>query len=349
MELHLPSSREILKLVAQLDHARGIWATGTPLPPDRLARLREASKIQSIAASCRLTGIRVADTEVASLLRGETIPVLEGREILGYARALDEVFPRDGALVTPQEIARLNAIVRSEDPIHLDPNPWRNQAIHLEAFDADGRALGRVLHTLPPRLISDKIEAAATWLELELRSREHHPLLVIAAFYLVLINISPFERGNTRTARAVTVHLLRRAGFSYLPYASLERVFEERRVEYFEALDSSSTRLWNGEADLTPWVATFLDCMRVHAERVEAKFDLERRALDIPPLQRQILETVRDHGTARAALLLASTGTNRNTLKDNLRRMVDRGLLERVGRSKGAFYRIATGERAAES
>ena len=344
MQLNLPTSREILKLVAHIDRFRGAWVMEATLPPERLARLRDAAKVQSVASSCRLIGIRITDTEAASLLRGETVTVREGAAVLGYANALDATFPRDGALVTPLEIARLNAVVQGGDPDHASPSSWRQEPIHLEAFDAEGHALGRVFQTLPPRLIEDKLDAACTWLELELRSEEHHPLLVIAGFYLALVNISPFTGGNTRTARAITHHLLRRAGYGYVPYGSLERSMEESREAYYDGFDASSTRLWAGEADLEPWTLSFLQMIRGHADRIAAKLDLERRALDLPPLQRQILETVRDHGTARAGLLLASTGTNRNTLKDNLRRMVDRGLIERVGRSKGAFYRIATGE-----
>lgn len=347
MDLTLPTSREILNAVAHLDHVRGTWSSTPPLPADRLARLQEASRIQSIGASCRLTGFHVTDAEVVAILGGETPPVGEGREILGYARAMDRPFPAGGALVTPLEFRHLNAVVLglSGD----EPNAWREEPIHLEAFDADGRALGRVFQTLPPRLIADKMENATTWLEYELRVGEHHPLLVIGAFYLVFVNISPFLKGNTRTGRASVGHLLRRAGFASIPFASLERIFEERREAYYEVLDASSTQLWNGGADLEPWMTFFLDSLRRHAVRVAAKIDLERGALDLPPLQRSILETVRDHGTARAAMLLTATGSNRNTLKDNLRRMVDRGLLERVGRSKGAFYRLRSGDQAGDA
>ena len=75
---------------------------------------------------------------------------------------------------------------------------------------------------------------------------------------------------------------------------------------------------------------------------------LELRSYDLPPLQRAILETVREHGTAAAGLLLVSTGANRNTLKDNLKRLVDRRLLERVGQRRGSYYRLATGDERRE-
>ena len=41
---------------------------------------------------------------------------------------------------------------------------------------------------------------------------------------------------------------------------------------------------------------------------------------------------------------MATTGANRNTLKDNLRRLVDRGMLERIGSKRGTIYRLSTDE-----
>ena len=72
------------------------------------------------------------------------------------------------------------------------------------------------------------------------------------------------------------------------------------------------------------------------------KLDIEVRSRELPPLQRAILATIREHGSGAASLLIASTGANRNTLKDNLRRLVERGLLERIGTKRGTFYRLPT-------
>lgn len=344
MDFTLPADAEVLRAVARLDQIRGAWSNGGGLPADRLRRLREAARVQSIASSCRDAGIRVTDQEVLAVLRGEAAAVSDQREILGYGRALDRAFPASGPLVTSDEVRTLHAVVLGGADPAPAPSSFRDAPIHLEAFDAEGRAIGRVFQTLPPRLVGDKLDELCTWLELELRSGTRHPLLAIGAFTLAFLSTSPFPKGNTRVARCMAVHLLQRAGYTHIPYASFERVIEESRSELYDALDAASTRLWCGDADVKPWISFFLAALERHADRVEAKVSVERRGLDLPPLQRAILETVREHGTAQAGLLLASTGANRNTLKDNLRRLVDRGMLERVGQRRGTFYRLATGE-----
>jgi Fic family protein len=300
--------------------------------------------VQSVAGSCRIAGIRVAEAEVATVLSdGGAMTPLQ-LEIAGYATAIDRAFPHLGPLVTGDEIAVLNAVLMGKLGDPPPPSPIRDTPLHLEVFDADGRALGRVLQTLPPRLLRDKIENLVTWLELELRSSDRHPLLVVGAVFIFFTAISPYERGNGRTARVMLPHLLRRAGYGFADYASLERVFDEMRLGYYDSIDASQTKLWTDEADLTPWLTFFLRALSVLATRLQAKVDLEVQARELPPLQRAILETIREHGTGAASLLLAATGANRNTLKDNLRRLVDRGLLERIGSKRGTFYRIASGE-----
>ena len=343
MNVKLPVSPEILRRVAQLDHFRGVWAGGSGLPAERLTQLREAARVQSVAASCRIAGIRVSDAEVGVLLSGGAVPVREGREVLGYAEALGRPFPARGPLLSTEEIRALHGVAMGAAGNPPPPGEWRREPYHLEFFDAEGRAVGRVLQTLPPRLLADKMEDIVTWLEPALRGKENHPVLIISTFMLLFIAASPFPRGNGRMAHLLTQQLLRRAGYDYMPYASFERVLEEMRWEYYEALDAAETRLWAGEADLVPWVTFFLNALEKHCERVRSKIDLERRALEFTPLQRKILETVREHGTVGASLFMEATGSNRNTLKDNLRRLVDRGVLERLGERRGARYRLVTG------
>ena len=51
---------------------------------------------------------------------------------------------------------------------------------------------------------------------------------------------------------------------------------------------------------------------------------------------------MREHGTVDAGLLLKATGANRNTLKDNVRRLVTQGVLEKTGERRTTRYRLAS-------
>jgi len=342
VQFKIPVSDAILKEVAKLDRFQGHWSAQHSIPAERLRRIREAAVVQSVASSFRLAGVRVSNAEVAGLLQGGASAPSDAKEILGYARALEADLPPD-ELLTTERVRLIHAAFMSGGQA-TTPSPWREQPIYREAFDAEGRATGHVFATLPPRLIEQATEKLITWLELELRSRERHPVLVIGAFDLALFSIGSFERGNCRLSRLLTNLLLRRAGYGMMPYASLESQIEDLRSEYHDAICASQTHLWTDEADLEPWLDFFLKALGRHRQRVETKIELERQVQDYPPLQRAILETIHEHGNVDAALLLKATGANRNTLKDNLRRLVQRGVLEKTGQRRGTRYHLATGE-----
>jgi Fic family protein len=282
----------------------------------------------------------VSDADAASALHGEHSSPDE-ESMRDYARALDFSFPGPEQVVDATVLQKLNRVVLGRENDPPSENPWRLEVMSREAFDGEGKALGWVFPTLPPRMIEEKINDLLTWLEFELRSGARHPLPVIGAFMLGFLAISPFERGNGRTSRALVRHLLVRAGYAHLPFASLESELESDRPAYLTALFQARTGVWSGTAELSPWIEFFLDSLERHRARVESKLALEQGSLSLPPLQREILETVREHGTANAGLLLKATGANRNTLKDNLRRMVAQGVLRRTGQKRGTRYRLA--------
>jgi Fic family protein len=125
-----------------------------------------------------------------------------------------------------------------------------------------------------------------------------------------------------------------------LPYASLDAQMEALRPDYWDAVSRSQTHLWTEEADLEPWLVFFLEVLGRHRSDVEARIAAELRVQDLPPLQRAILEAVQAHGSVDAALLLRETGANRNTLKDNLRRLVRGGVIEKIGERRATRYRM---------
>jgi Fic family protein len=345
VDYKLPVSQEILTGVSKLDRFQGVWSAQQSFGAERLRRIRDAAHVQSVASSCRLAGIRVTDAEVAGLLQGESVPPSDAGDIVGYSRVLNRDLTGEGELLNGDRLRNLHAeMLGSCGP--TTPSAWRTEPLYREAFDAEGRATGQVFASLPPRLVQSTTEKLTTWLEFELRSREQHPVLVIGAFVLGLFSIGPFDRANGRLARVLGNLLLRRAGYSAIPYASLETRMEELRAEYHAGISASQTRMWTEDAELRPWLDFFLKVLGRHRERVETKMALERQVQDYPPLQRAILEAVREHGSVDAALLIQATGANRNTLKDNLRRLVRSGVLEKTGQKRGTRYRMSAGEPA---
>src|SRR5271154_1612734 len=89
-------------------------------------------------------------------------------------------------------------------------------------------------------------------------SRQLHPLLVTAIFTVVLLEIHPFQDGNGRLSRILTTLLLLRAGYTYVPYSSLESVIEHSKEPYYLALRQTQATIRTEAPNWQPWITFFL-------------------------------------------------------------------------------------------
>ena len=100
-----------------------------------------------------------------------------------------------------------------------------------------------------------------------------HPLLIIAVFKVVFLAVHPFQDGNGRLSRILTTLLLLRAGYEYVPYASLESIVEENKDLYYKALRRTQTTLNSDDPDWEPWLGFFLRCLKKQKANLATKIE----------------------------------------------------------------------------
>jgi len=334
---------DLLRLVGEIDEFKGAWRALGSLAPDRLATLRRIATVESVGASTRIEGARLTDKEVDVLLSNLDLGSFRSRdeqEVAGYAAATSMVFDhwRDIPL-SENHIKQLHGVLlqySERDEYHR--GSYKQLVNNVEAFDAHGRSVGVIFETAKPFDTPRLMEELVAWTNRELDSGGHHPLLVIAAFIVRLLAIHPFQDGNGRHARVLTNLLLLRAGYTYMPYSSLERVVEENREQYYRALRSAQGTLDKDEAHLMDWLRFFLLCLVEQKKSLAEKVTRERLMTSVSPLDEKILQFVREHGRLTLSEAMNLTGANRNTLKLHLRLLVRAGNLQLRGRGKGSWY-----------
>ena len=87
---------------------------------------------------------------------------------------------------------------------------------------------------------------------------EVEPLIVIPIFIHDFLCIHPFNDGNGRMSRLLTLLLLYRAGYIVGKYISIEKVIETTKDTYYEALQSSSQGWHEEENDYAHFVRYML-------------------------------------------------------------------------------------------
>lgn len=349
VEMDISSLRitpEILRLVAELDEFKGAWRALGRLAPERLTALRSVATIESIGSSTRIEGSRLTDREVERLLSQLEIVSFETRdeqEVAGYAEAMELVFV-SWQEITPTEnhIRQLHRdLLKYSDKDAYHRGRYKTHPNHVAAIDEAGKQVGIVFETASPFETPARMAEAVAWMRSSLQTRQLHPLLVIAVFIVVFLEIHPFQDGNGRLSRILTTLLLLRAGYAYVPYSSLESVVELSKERYYLALRQTQGTIRTGAPDWEPWMLFFLRALEQQMKRLAKKVARERIVLAaMPELSVQIVEYAREHGRVTIGEMAALTGTSRNTLKQHLRQLLERGHLTMRGSGRGAWYAL---------
>lgn len=335
---------EILSLIAELDEFKGAWRALGTLAPDRLSALRRVATIESIGSSTRIEGSHLSDQEVARLLGNIKIRKFDTRdeqEVAGYADVMSTLYNHaTDTDLTENHVRQLHRdLLAYSDKDERHRGIYKTNPNHVSAFDANGKELGIVFATaMPfdtPRLMTELVE----WTRDTLVRKVLHPLLIIAIFKVIFLEIHPFQDGNGRLSRILTTLLLLRAGYTYVPYSSLESVIEQSKEGYYLALRNTQATIRTDAPDWQPWMRYFLQALEKQKQRLEAKMEREQLLLArLPKLSADILELATEHGRLTVSQIVELVGANRNTVKKHLQSLVANKQLMQHGKGKGTWY-----------
>lgn len=337
---------EVLALIAELDEFKGAWRALGRLAPDRLCDLRHVATIESIGSSTRIEGAKLSDREVERLLSNLEVKAFASRdeqEVAGYAEVMETIFAHADAInLTENHIKQFHRdLLKYSAKDNRHRGAYKTLPNHVEAFGPDGESLGVVFETATPfetpRLMTELVQ----WTQTVLRKKEFHPLLCIAIFIVSFLAIHPFQDGNGRLSRILTTLLLLRAGYAYVPYSSLESVIERSKESYYLALRRTQGTIRSERPDWQPWAAYFLTALKQQKDRLEKKIEREHILIgDLPELSVQILELCRERGRISVAEISKITSISRNTIKDHVAALTDKGHLKRHGAGRGTWYSL---------
>ena len=337
---------EVLGLIARIDEFKGAWRALGTLAPDRLQALRRVATIESIGSSTRIEGSKLSDREVEKLLANQEIKHFDTRdaqEVAGYAELMELVFSAWPSIpFNENHIKQLHqTLLKHSEKDARHRGQYKTHTNSVAAFDENGVQIGIVFETASPfdtpRLMAELLD----WVAQERAKAHLHPLLIIALFAVVFLEVHPFQDGNGRLSRVLTTLLLLQAGYAYVPYSSLESVIEANKEGYYLALRQTQGTIRTEAQDWQPWLLFFLRSLSEQVRRLEKKVEREKIVLAaLPQLQLHIVEFAREHGRVTIGNAIQLTGASRNTLKQHLRSLVERGHLKQQGAGRGVWYEL---------
>jgi len=271
--------------------------------PQVLDSLRQVAIIESTESSNRIEGVTVAPDRFKELMLRPAKPKDRSEaEILGYRNILSQIHTApDGFDIGEKTIRRFHREIYAHTDV--PSGDWKRRDNTIEERLPDGRWITRFTPVSAKQTPSYMKELCIRFNRLW-DERRISPLLVIPAFTLDFLCIHPFTDGNGRVSRLLTVLLLHQAGYDVSRYISLERLIEQSKETYYEALQMSSESWHEARHRLRPWWEYFLGVLigayREFEERVGtitkargAKTALIQQAIDRLPSTFGIAEVER--------------------------------------------------------
>jgi Fic family protein len=306
--------------------------------PQALETLREVAVIQSTESSNRIEGVTAPPERIRALLAQKTTPRDRSeQEIAGYRDVLNAVHANhEGMDFTPNLVLQLH-----RDLFRYSPSPggrWKAAPNDITERRADGTTRVR-FHPVEPHLTPVAMGELHQGLNALWAEGGIDKLLLIPAYVLDFLCVHPFSDGNGRMARLLTLLLLYRADIGVGRFISLEKIVEDTKESYYEALYRSSQGWHEGQHDLLPWIEYFLGVLvaayREFVERVDtlgaargAKTEMVLLAIRHLPREFRMVDVER----------MCPTVT-RDMIRVVINKLKKTGELERVGEGRGAVWR----------
>ena len=331
---------EIVNLIARIHECKGRQDLYVRQKPAELERLTEIARIQSTEASNKIEGIVTTSTRMKQLFEDKTTPrSRDEQEIMGYRDVLNTIHEsHDYIPIRSSYILQLHRDLMRRAGLSFGGH-FKNVQNYINETKPDGTVITRFTPVAPFETPT-AVEALCEAYSQAAASEAVEPLLLIPCFIVDFLCIHPFNDGNGRMSRLLTLLLLYKNGFSVGKYISIEKQIEKTKDRYYDVLESADSG-WHEEInDPTPFIrymlAVILACYTEFEDRVGMMADegLTSSAYDI--VRSWVLSKVGRFTGSEA--VYGCPSISRSSVLSALKKLTEEGAIERKGTGRNTFY-----------
>jgi len=262
---------DVVSFLVQIHEFKGKQSSFYNQQPDILQKLVEVAKIQSTGASNRIEGIRTTDQRLQELKNEHVVPLnRDEEEILGYRTVLDTIHEsHDYITVTPSIILQLYRDLYKFSHFRFGGS-FKNIDNVIQEIDRSGEKKIR-FKPVPAYETPVSVEAMCTAYNDAINFQKAEPLLIDIIFILDFLCIHPFNDGNGRMSRLLTLLLFYRHGYMVGKYVSIEFLIEKTKDNYYSTLQQSSENWHDGKNDIWPYIRYMLGVLLAAYREFESR------------------------------------------------------------------------------
>ena len=329
---------DIVALLAQIHEHKGQQNLFIEANKDALTELLEIAKIQSTESSNRIEGIITTEDRLKKIVRDKTMPKNRSeREIAGYRDVLNSIHENyDYMPVRPGMILQLHRGLYKFSGSSIGGNFKNSDNVIAEELP-DGTKRVR-FQPVPAWETPDAMMRLCDAFNDALNTQEMDPLLLIPMFILDFLCIHPFNDGNGRMSRLLTLLALYRSGYIVGKYISIEKLIADSKETYYEVLQECSCDWHEEKNDYAPFVrymlGMILGAYREFSSRVEL---LTNRGFSKPDRVREIVRESLGKIT-KAQIMEKCPDISQTTVERGLSEMLKNNEIIKIGGGRYTSY-----------
>lgn len=329
---------KLLRDVAQVERLYG-QLESLRVPYRIELSLRKKNLVQSAYVSNSIEGNPLSLPEVTNLLLGNRVPVnRDEKEVNNYFEILNGLEKSEDKKLTIQMMLDFHRrlLIGVQDDI---AGKVRNKKVVIGKYvpdDETDEMVLRVKHEPPSHQkegIKNLLQELFDWANQE----EQLPAVLKAGiFHHQFVFIHPFEDGNGRVCRLMTVMVFLRRHYLVNKYFILDDYYDIDRLEYSDKLHSADS------GDKTAWLEYFTEGVMYSLQAALDKVRQAARQLDIAhrptPREKDVLDLFGFRDQVTSSQVVEKMKISRQQAHNLLSNLVEKGLLEKRGSTKSSYY-----------
>ena len=331
---------EVLSYISKIHEYKGKQELFLRQKPVELNRLMEIAKIQSTEASNRIEGIVTTNSRLVKLVADKTTPKnRDEEEILGYRNVLNLV--HENYDIIP---VRSNYILQMHRDLLKYTNytyggHFKNTPNEIDMFLENGEKVV-LFNPLEPYETPDAIDMICESYQSALDREVVDELILIPCFILDFLCIHPFNDGNGRMSRLLTLLLLYRCGYLVGQYISIEKAIADTKEAYYDALQKADQGWHEEKNDPKPFIkymlGVILYCYREFEDRVKAVYEAGAKSTSYDIVKAYAEKRIGKF--TKQEVLTGCPSLGSSSVEAALKKLVENGTLIRIGAGRKTMY-----------
>ena len=335
MELSLPVN--IYNTIAKIHEYKGKQELYVKNYPDVLDKMIDVAKIQSTKSSNAIEGIYTNDARLNELMNKKTEPRNRNEEeIAGYRHVLDIIHENYAYIeFNKNDILTLHNQLYSYSYVNYK-GKFKTLDNTIMEVDALGNRKVRFqpVSSFETENYFDKMVGAYK----KAVEANIPALILIPVLIHDFLCIHPFDDGNGRMSRLLTLLLLYKFGYFVGRYISIEMLIEDSKESYYEELKRSSEKWHTGENDEIPFIRYMLGVLLKAYEECDDRFNLiGNEKLTSPERVLSVIQMSLEPLSKKDIMILCPDISQR-TIERALKELYDNSKIKQVGSGRSTKY-----------